>query len=73
MMPFARLFRSRWAALIWAAGILWTAIDVADSAPAPRGAAATDAPVGHPPAPGEVTDDPSPSGDVAALADLLGG
>ena len=30
-MPFAKLFRSRWAALIWAGGILWTAIDVADS------------------------------------------
>lgn len=30
-MPFARLFRSRWAALIWALGMVWTAIDVADS------------------------------------------
>ena len=30
-MPFAKLFRSRWVALIWAGGILWTAIDVADS------------------------------------------
>lgn len=28
-MPFAKLFRSRWAALIWAGGILWTAVDVA--------------------------------------------
>jgi hypothetical protein len=33
MMPSARLFRSRWAALLWAAGIVWTAVDVADSAP----------------------------------------
>ncbi|KQM67775.1 hypothetical protein ASE75_02395 [Sphingomonas sp. Leaf17] len=30
-MPFAKLFRSRWAALLWAGGILWTAVDVADS------------------------------------------
>jgi hypothetical protein len=33
-MPYAKLFRSRWAALIWAAGILWTAVDVAGFAPA---------------------------------------
>ena len=33
-MFLARLFRSRWAALIWAGGILWTAIDVAGVAPA---------------------------------------
>ena len=32
-MPFAKLFRSRWSALIWAGGILWTAIDVAGYAP----------------------------------------
>jgi hypothetical protein len=29
-MPFSRLFRSRWAALLWAAGIVWLAVDVAD-------------------------------------------
>lgn len=28
MVP-SRLFRSRWAALLWAAGIVWTARDVA--------------------------------------------
>ncbi len=30
----SRLFRSRWAALFWAAGICWTAYDVARSQPA---------------------------------------
>lgn len=30
-MNFSRLFRSRRAALIWAAGILWFAYDVAQS------------------------------------------
>lgn len=34
-MGFSRLFRSRWAALFWAAGIVWTAYDVASDAPAP--------------------------------------
>lgn len=28
-MPFRKLFLSRWSALLWAAGIVWTAIDVA--------------------------------------------
>ena len=34
-MGFSRLFRSRWAALVWSAGILWTAYDVAADAPEP--------------------------------------
>ena len=29
MLPGPRLFRSRWAAVLWAAGMLWLAIDVA--------------------------------------------
>jgi hypothetical protein len=33
MFPFrtSSIFRSRWIALLWAAGMLWTAYDVADS------------------------------------------
>lgn len=74
-MPFARLFRSRWAALFWAAGIMWTAVDVANSAPAPQhrgttsptaatatGATATDA-----------AGDPVDANDLATLANLIGG
>ncbi|BCA62539.1 hypothetical protein HMP09_1773 [Sphingomonas sp. HMP9] len=34
-MGFSRLFRSRWAALFWSAGIVWTAYDVAADAPEP--------------------------------------
>ena len=39
MFPFrtSSIFRSRWMAMLWAAGILWTAYDVADSAKAPEG------------------------------------
>ena len=29
MLPGPRLFRSRWAAVLWAAGMLWLAVDVA--------------------------------------------
>lgn len=37
---FSRLFRSRWAALLWAGGILWTAYDVAGAKPSAGNAAA---------------------------------
>jgi hypothetical protein len=43
-MPFAKLFRSRWSALLWAGGMLWFAYDVASNAPPPAPAnASTDA------------------------------
>ncbi|WP_375272298.1 hypothetical protein [Sphingomonas sp.] len=32
-MRLSRLFRSRWAALWWAGGVLWFAFDVAGGAP----------------------------------------
>ncbi len=35
-MNFSRLFRSRWAALWWAGGVLWFAYDVAGAAPEDR-------------------------------------
>lgn len=45
MLPTPRLFRSRWAALLWAGGILWFAYDVAGSGSgtADGNAVATDA------------------------------
>ncbi len=43
----SRIFRSRWVALLWAAGIIWTAIDIAEANKAPEPASnaadATDA------------------------------
>jgi hypothetical protein len=30
-MGMGKIFRSRWAALFWAAGIVWTAYDVAEA------------------------------------------
>lgn len=32
-MRTSSIFKSRWMALIWAAGVIWVAYDVADSAP----------------------------------------
>lgn len=67
-MPFAKLFRSRWAALIWAGGILWTAIDVAGYAPAPRQGHQTAAAV-----PTDATGEAIQNSDLIALAAALNG
>lgn len=33
VVPFRKLFLSRWSALLWAIGILWTAVDTVGVAP----------------------------------------
>ena len=38
MLPNPRLFRSRWTALLWAAGILWLAVEVAGTGKGSDGA-----------------------------------
>ncbi|WP_174278619.1 hypothetical protein [Sphingomonas bacterium] len=55
----SRLFRSRWAALLWAAGICWTAYDVAASQPATPANAA---------APVDATGEPVEGAALAVLA-----
>jgi len=35
-MGMNKIFRSRWAALLWAAGVIWTAYDVAEASVPPR-------------------------------------
>jgi hypothetical protein len=45
MLPSPRVFRSRWAAVFWAAGIIWLAYDVAQNGgehPKSAGAKTTD-------------------------------
>jgi len=65
-MPFAKLFKSRWSALIWAGGILWTAVDVADYAPAsqPDNQTAAAAPI-------DATGEAVRNSDLIALAAAL--
>lgn len=65
-MPYAKLFRSRWSALLWAAGILWTAYDVAESAPAPAPTANATAKADA--APEDVTGTPVSNSDLETLA-----
>lgn len=59
-MGLSRLFRSRWAALLWSAGILWAAYDVASDAPADPGR----------PAPGGAVAAPDATGDMVDAHDL---
>ncbi len=61
-MGFSRLFRSRWAALFWSAGIVWTAYDVASDAPEPAATNATS---------GSVVDQPTDAAGAAFNADDL--
>ena len=61
MLP-RNLFRSRWSALFWAGGILWTAYDIASAQPGtPSNAAAVDA-----------TGTPVNAADLAAIANAAG-
>ncbi len=62
MLP-RKLFRSRWSALLWAGGILWTAYDIASAQPSDPGsnAAAVDA-----------TGAPVSAADLAAIANAAG-
>ena len=66
-MPFAKLFRSRWAALIWAGGILWTAVDVAGYDPPHKPDHQATAAV----APTDATGEAIQNSDLVALAAAL--
>ncbi len=69
-MGFSRLFRSRWAALLWSAGIVWTAYDVANDAPEP---AATNMASGNAVAqPTDATGTVFNAEDLAVLANAAG-
>ena len=61
-MPYAKLFRSRWAALLWAGGILWAAADFVGAAPSKPAVAAN--------ATAE-TDAGVDANDLAILADAM--
>lgn len=65
-MGLSRLFRSRWAALFWAAGILWTAYDVANDAPEPAPA------TGNASVSTDATGEPFDARDLAILANAGG-
>lgn len=64
MLPSPRIFRSRWAALLWAGGIVWAAVDYAGSA-----SDGTDGNVAITDASGEVAN----AADLAIVANLIGG
>lgn len=66
-MPFRKIFLSRWSALLWAAGIVWTAVDTVGFAP-DKTHNTTVAPASlH-----DATGEPVTPEDVARLAGALG-
>ena len=69
-MGFSRLFRSRWSALFWAAGILWTAYDVANDAPDSSAANAATTNTGE--GPTDATGTAFNAQDLAVLANAVG-
>jgi hypothetical protein len=71
MFPFrySTIFRNRWFALLWAAGIIWMALDVAG-----KPAAAPKPVADHPAAKADIPADTSPEmKQAAALLAKLGG
>lgn len=72
-MLYTRLFRNRWAALIWAAGILWTAVDVAGYAPARKPDPAANAAAPADPADTDATGEVVQNSDLAILAGVMNG
>jgi len=69
MMPSSKIFRNRWSALLWAGGILWTAYDVANAAPASKAATENQATPADTDATGVAVD----GGDLSVLANAMGG
>ncbi len=67
-MPSSKIFRNRWAALLWAAGILWTAYDVAGAAPASKAASTNQAAPADTDATGVAVD----KADLSVLANAMG-
>lgn len=65
-MISSKIFRSRWSALFWAAGIIWTAYDVASANtpdPVSNNSAAADT---------DATGATVDNGDLAVLANAMG-
>jgi hypothetical protein len=72
-MISSKIFRSRWSALIWAGGILWTAYDVASASP--QNDAKQPAPSASPTASADQTDATGATytqADVSSLANAMG-
>ncbi|WP_333573405.1 hypothetical protein [Sphingomonas sp.] len=59
------LFRSRWAALLWAAGVLWTAVSVAGVGKVPAAASAENAT--------DALGQPIDNADLELLRNVIGG
>ena len=72
-MPYAKLFRSRWAALVWAAGILWLAVDVAGYAPARKADPEANTSASADKSDTDATGEAVQNSDLAILAGVMNG
>ena len=70
-MRHSSIFKSRWMALLWAAGIIWFAYDTATSAPSakPANASATE----NADQPTDATGAPITPADEKKFADIING
>ena len=64
MIPGPKVFRSRWSALFWAAGVIWFAIDIAGQEPHERGT--------HRVAIADADGEAVNAADLAAVANIAG-
>ncbi|WP_010187529.1 hypothetical protein [Sphingomonas sp. PAMC 26605] len=71
-MPFRKLFLSRWSALLWAGGILWTAVDTVGFGPAAKTPATVEATPANTADQTDATGTVINSDDLAVLANALG-
>ena len=67
-MRTSSIFKSRWMALIWAAGIIWLALDVAGG----NGSAATNTAANNEIATTDIAGEPVTNADEQKVADALG-
>ena len=75
-MPYRKLFLSRWAALLWAGGIVWTAVDTVGVGPPAHFAAGNvsdNAAAGANDSDTDATGMAVNSADLAALANAMHG
>lgn len=70
-MPFRKLFLSRWSALLWGGGILWTAVDTVGFGPPARTPATAQPTPARPEDQTDATGSAVNSDDLAVLANAL--
>ena len=72
-MPYRKLFLSRWTALLWAGGILWTAVETVGFGPPAHAPSRIDTNATDPDSDTDATGMAVNSADLAILANVMKG